>query len=407
MSNASNSPTSPRPSLLFAPGSPASSSLPSHPASIKLQRVPSAVRTAQILQPATSPSEVVSTTGAPRVSPTPTPSTSRRPSAGKDGLALATLGPYSSEADSGSVAHQSVDPTTSLSASASSAYSPLFNMADIELYGRRVRARTVADTSDVFGSSSSASPAQRVTSSAADLGRSIPDYSNAASSLSRGLSPLALAGLGTRAFSLHVPQTAHESRTVGPSSQRRSSHRRSLAPLSPGASADLGGATDEYAKIIMQSRSAKMQKWKTGSPKGGTAEATRSSGEMPRPRRSTSFDEVWRRGDTSPEVDIADAGGPPTFESALHALQSNEVALYDGIEGNDGGEAMETSGMKEVEWVDWLEEYRKMKEAKMLADTADSNGGGLASAKEASIIQPRRPSAASKPVLSRASPTLF
>lgn len=47
--------------------------------------------------------------------------------------------------------------------------------------------------------------------------------------------------------------------------------------------------------------------------------------------------------------------------------------MVEEVEGDLGPDAVGGSGKKEVEWVDWLDEYRKMKEAKLKAEEVDKS----------------------------------
>ncbi|GAA5992000.1 hypothetical protein JCM10908_000689 [Rhodotorula pacifica] len=107
---------------------------------------------------------------------------------------------------------------------------------------------------------------------------------------------------------------------------RLSAHRMSLAP-SMGLGAP-GDGTDEYAQIIMSTRNAKMRKWKGSGPAVSTLEA-------------------------------GTIGAGSTFIQA--------GGQYDGAEPSDQGGAAQPE-TREIEWVDWLDEYRKLKEAKLRAD---------------------------------------
>ena len=98
--------------------------------------------------------------------------------------------------------------------------------------------------------------------------------------------------------------------------------------------------TDEYAQIIMQSRTAKMQKWK-GSPAVGSTSAAAT-------------------------LDLASPFRPPipSFESEADITdsQDQEPSRADPIP-NIG------TSSKEIEWVDWLDEYRRLKEAKLRSES--------------------------------------
>ncbi|PWN51516.1 hypothetical protein IE53DRAFT_47622 [Violaceomyces palustris] len=153
--------------------------------------------------------------------------------------------------------------------------------------------------------------------------------------------------------------------------------------LSASASKTLSG-TDEYARIIVQSRNAKMQKWKAQnqrSPPPARAPLPRSissktsTGGNDADYNAPSSVNLGRRGTTigilrrssmaasaSAAVDAARRSSQAeTLASAdSHFSQSpieSDVASFDPI-----------SPDREIEWVDWLDEYRKMKEAKLRSE---------------------------------------
>jgi hypothetical protein len=120
-------------------------------------------------------------------------------------------------------------------------------------------------------------------------------------------------------------------------SRRNSDHP---APSVPSGSE----STDEYARIILASRSAKMRKWKTSSSTIGQVgfDSTTVTGRGDHSRRGIpSFGDYGT--DTMEESDITQERGAPF-----------------GVMG----------GNKEIEWVDWLDEYRRMKEAKVREEHA-------------------------------------
>jgi len=114
---------------------------------------------------------------------------------------------------------------------------------------------------------------------------------------------------------------------TGPPS-RLSNHRLSIAPTGS------NDGTDEYAQIILSTRNAKVRKWRPASP-------------------------------------AADPGGSGLRSWSLAGGRNNSTLgeqTEDG--GDDEAEPEQWTGAppKEIEWVDWLDEYRKMKEAKLRAD---------------------------------------
>lgn len=118
---------------------------------------------------------------------------------------------------------------------------------------------------------------------------------------------------------------------------RRAANRTSMTPHM--SSDAFGENTDEYAQIILASRDAKMRKWKTsGSSTSGLGIPT--SPVLMRSKSPGSRKNI-------PNFDL----GPSTSQP--------------------GGTSPGALGI-EVEWVDWLDEYRKMKEAKLQAERHQS-----------------------------------
>lgn len=133
-------------------------------------------------------------------------------------------------------------------------------------------------------------------------------------------------------YSSSVPKGNHRtsasiSGMTGPPS-RLSNHRLSIAATGS------NDGTDEYAQIILSTRNAKVRKWRPASP-------------------------------------AAEPGGSGIRSWSLAGGRNNSTLgeqTEDG--GDDEAETEPWTGAppKEIEWVDWLDEYRKMKEAKLRAD---------------------------------------
>jgi hypothetical protein len=113
-------------------------------------------------------------------------------------------------------------------------------------------------------------------------------------------------------------------------------------------------STDEYAKILFQSRTAKMHKWRSGSGSERGSPTPGSRDHSPAPAFGQ-FGSQGRQDDRDEEVKEADIADVDSDN--LTRIASTHI-----------GKA------KDIEWVDWLDEYRKMKEAKKLADD-DPEGG--------------------------------
>lgn len=123
---------------------------------------------------------------------------------------------------------------------------------------------------------------------------------------------------------------------------------------------------DEYARIIVQSRNAKMQKWKTST--------TQSQSRIP------GYALFANEEDSSGAKDANE-----TQEVAATPNVSPAGSLTDHRD-DDGDE----SGQREIEWVDWLDEYRRMKEAKLRVerDETAANDSGGKEAKKTSRTSP-------------------
>ena len=219
----------------------------------------------------------------------------------------------------------SVTPPAQSTSSSGSAFAPLFptSLNTPPLSGpthTRDRSRSIAVP---FGSSSFALP---------DKASSPPTFSS--SFISDASAPAGLSvSISTSSPLARRAHQASESISSGfgnaapfQSGSRLATHRMSLAPTT-GLGAP-GDGTDEYAQIIMSTRNAKMRKWKGSGPAVSTLEA-------------------------------GTVGAGSTFVPA-----SGEG---DGVEAGDRDTAAH-SETREIEWVDWLDEYRKLKEAKLRAD---------------------------------------
>jgi hypothetical protein len=181
------------------------------------------------------------------------------------------------------------------------------------------------------------------------------------SPLSQGISVALASDAGGAAEKRDRHHHHQLSKSVNVGGHRHAVHRTSIVP------GDLP-STDEYAKILFQSRNAKMRKWKTGSgsdsgsptPRswersaavgggGGGAGGLSASSGLPGRQKD--------QGEEVQEVDITDGDGESS-RPALNRTPSSHLGTSN-----------------EIEWVDWLDEYRKMKEAKRLADERKQQEG--------------------------------
>lgn len=232
------------------------------------------------------------------------------------------------------------------SSGSSSAFSPLFPFSTSAAPSQPVtrtrdRAKSVyLPPSSSLSLSLSADPFQAVESAARKQG----GYDLGVSPLSLGLSPLSLGIPSQRIVS--ESGASHHSNSLTRRQQGRgllaSSNRTSVVP--PGAAAVSNESTDEYAQIILASRSAKMRKWKTSNPAIG-------------------FDSIYGQA----RGEVGSRKGIPAFgDDEGESGEEVDVRRQDGIEEL----GLAAGADKEIEWVDWLDEYRKMKEAKLQAEQA-------------------------------------
>lgn len=231
----------------------------------------------------------------------------------------------------------------------SSAFSPLFPFPSAGPSSpgpSRSRAKSVYQPPAGPFSSTSMSP-----SSASPFSAASQPGDMGVSPLTLGLSPLAEATAAESAFESGMRRKS-SLRQPGSGANTMSMHRTSVAPsgalLTPdqriGTSRG-GESTSEYAQIILASRNAKMRKWKSsvGSFGSGHDRSSSWAGEGGLPATATGGQESRERGTTFTRAED-DSGA------------ADAVGFGIGV------------GNKEFEWVDWLDEYRKMKEAKLRAE---------------------------------------
>ena len=228
---------------------------------------------------------------------------------------------------------------SSPSSRSSSAFSPLFPFPSPGPSQPPVRTRDRAKSVYLSLSSSlslSADPYQGAESGARNAG----GYDLGVSPLSLGLSPLSLGIPSQRILSASgVPDHGNPLARRQQGRGLLASHRTSVIP--PGAAAVANESTDEYAQIILASRNAKMRKWKTSASTIG----------------SVGFDSIY--GQARREMAFPSFGDEREPDEVLAFRQDGMAELGLG-----------TGASKEIEWVDWLDEYRRMKEAKLRAEEA-------------------------------------
>lgn len=337
------------------------------PEPIRLQRVPTAVRISQSLHPlltstplsASGPGPANDTRAGPSDSPptqpqTPSASRTNSPSSGRTSAAPSVSASPRIE-DKRSLqpppqppASPKADPSYNES-NPSSAYSPLFDLPVHAQPKRRSRAQTfsLASGSGSAGLQDAANQREQQQNSALHL-----DFGPMRAEPSTGPQPATSTSLS--------PATA----------SKRRHHRLSAQPVT-----GVGAPTeDEYARIIMQSRTAKVKKWKGGPDteekppllrpdaldrRASLLSSTRSTGTRD---PSSSVSSVrWSSEDVAPadEADIADQSRQPP---SAYANFSTATSIQLDTAGAD------TPSGHNIEWVDWLEEYRRMKEAKVLSE---------------------------------------
>ncbi|GJN91534.1 hypothetical protein Rhopal_004557-T1 [Rhodotorula paludigena] len=238
---------------------------------------------------------------------------------------------------------------------ASSAFGPLFpfsvNVTSSPASGARTRdrSRSVQLPSGQALGAHATDPLPLSSSSGQSKGESPPTFSLASFGTPPGMSAGAahrghkvsasISSLGGVGESVGGPSTSTRA-VPRTGTGRLASHRTSIAP----AGGTLGGSsTDEYAQIILSTRNAKVRKWKPSS--GGPSVSTLEPGTIGRGKTWTNLSEAGHSDD-----------GGERDDDAEHQ------------HGHDGATFEAQPATREIEWVDWLDEYRKMKEAKLRAD---------------------------------------
>jgi hypothetical protein len=130
-------------------------------------------------------------------------------------------------------------------------------------------------------------------------------------------------------------------------SDRRKLFRTSMLP--PGGNT-IATSSDDYARHLQESRASKLRKW-AGTPGSAIGNDTIAGSEISSAKNK-------RR-----------AGIPDFAGFGYSGAPSGGRDFRDELLG-DLGARPGTSGSREIEWVDWLDEYKKMKEAKIQAEQA-------------------------------------
>lgn len=121
----------------------------------------------------------------------------------------------------------------------------------------------------------------------------------------------------------------------------------------------------------MQSRNAKMQKWRsTNQLRKGTSGSGDEAGSSPSSEEDAADLTIIS---TSPQTSLGrrgtaiglPAGFDPTRRASQSRIQGSSNQATSALALAGGDELADPDGTKEIEWVDWLDEYRKMKELKL------------------------------------------
>lgn len=236
--------------------------------------------------------------------------------------------------------------STSASGSSSSAFSPLFpfpsSPATTSSPRVRDRARSVLNPST--NSTDPFKPTFRPEASTSKARQQHHDLG--VSPLTHGLSPLSLgSGPPQRIASdgaAPIDFTSAQRQGRGLLAGKRTSGS------STGSISLLPEGTDEYAQIIIASRNAKMRKWKANA-----STSVPGSAAFDPPLEWSTFDRLSSRRSI------------PVFGEEVGTIEESETS------DNEGDSFGAGKGSKEIEWVDWLDEYRIMKEAKTRAEEGD------------------------------------
>lgn len=156
-------------------------------------------------------------------------------------------------------------------------------------------------------------------------------------------------------ISPEVPTNTNTATVASPASIKKQ-FRTSMMPGAISTS-----STEDYARHLQESRASKLRKWATGT--------------------NQSDDQMLATGGAGNTFgagsDVQAAGksrrraGIPDFTGFGYGTDTR-----DDIAG-DLGVRPGTAGSREIEWVDWLDEYKKMKEAKIRAEEEQQRQQGL------------------------------
>lgn len=254
---------------------------------------------------------------------------------------------------------------TTIGAAAGSAFSPLFHGTS----GNSSARRSLGPSDVVFRASMGV----------------LSDTDNAVSTSAASPNTLSVSSQAATTEGILLNVTLRQRGSAGRLHQAASGSRISLAPsvrptpamLTPGGpeGAMIPG-TDAYARIIMQSRTAKMQKWKVPSSQSqrrsyspedpeATGLSATQTGMMATADATTGLSGLERA-----KADLSRRGTISGLPDRFRAYRESKIA----DESMDDDSQVPPAGLgdidpaSEIEWVDWLDEYRKMKEAKLRSE---------------------------------------
>lgn len=138
----------------------------------------------------------------------------------------------------------------------------------------------------------------------------------------------------------------------------RSTRKQFRTSMMPGSTAV--SSTEDYARHLHESRASKLRKWANNPMVLTTAELASAADHT-----------VGASSNVPSSAKSKRRAGIPDFETFGYSAANQ--GHCEGISGTSGdiGTGFSrpgTAGNREIEWVDWLEEYKKMKEAKIRAE---------------------------------------
>jgi serine/threonine-protein kinase RIM15 len=155
------------------------------------------------------------------------------------------------------------------------------------------------------------------------------------------------------------------------------------------SSQDAEGDASRHANVIMQSRRAKIQRWRPGSSgtEGGSSTETppvkpafgrgvtstglglRAHVDARPFRRVLSGQEHSEPAVFPLEEDTAGPADAPTFRDSFP--NRSDRPIMNSRQDSQGSENVTGEPVHEIEWVDWMDEYKRYKEAKIRAEQAE------------------------------------